>query len=229
MDVLLAEVAQVQVYGRAVRGVDRAALLQLVPERLRDPVARAELHELVFGVTQRGLRAEAVVLQVAVAILVHQDAALPASALGEQHARAGQRRRVILHELHVTQGDASPIGHRHAVRRADGTVGVGAVDPARPTGGEHDCSGLKQHRVAIAQGVGEHAAGSALMHHELEPEVLVIAGDLRVLQRRLEHRVQHVEAGLVGGKPGSWLAHTAEAAHVDVAVGAPAPRDAPLF
>ena len=50
-----------------------------------------------------------------------------------------------------------------------------------------------------------------------------------VLERGLEQRVQHVEAGLVGGEPGAHLLHAAERAHRDVAVRLPAPRAAPVL
>ena len=50
-----------------------------------------------------------------------------------------------------------------------------------------------------------------------------------VLQRRLEERVQHVEAGLVGREPGALLLHAAERADRDVAVRLPAPRAAPVL
>ncbi len=50
-----------------------------------------------------------------------------------------------------------------------------------------------------------------------------------VLQRRLEERVQHVEAGLVGREPGAHLLHATERADRDVPVRLPAPRAAPVL
>ena len=47
--------------------------------------------------------------------------------------------------------------------------------------------------------------------------------------RGLEQRVQHVEAGLVGGEPGALDLHAAERAHVHVAVVLAAPRAAPVL
>ena len=44
VDDLLAQVTQVEVHHRAVRRLDRAPLLQLLHERLRQPVARPQLH-----------------------------------------------------------------------------------------------------------------------------------------------------------------------------------------
>lgn len=59
--------------------------------------------------------------------------------------------------------------------------------------------------------------------------MLVEALDLRVFQRGLEQGVQHVEAGLVGGEPGAFDLHAAEAPHVDRTVRFAAPRAAPLL
>src|SRR5713226_4669651 len=42
-------------------------------------------------------------------------------------------------------------------------------------------------------------------------------------------RVEHVEAGLVGGEPGSLLLHSAEGSNGDVSVGVPAPGAAPML
>ena len=121
VDQLLAEVAQVQVHDRAVRGVDGAALLLLVHERLGEPVARAELHAAQHG-GGRGC-AQVVVLQVAVAVLVQQPAALGPGRLGDQDAGEGETGRVVLDELHVLQRGAGPVGERHPVPGLDVAVG----------------------------------------------------------------------------------------------------------
>ncbi len=47
--------------------------------------------------------------------------------------------------------------------------------------------------------------------------------DLRELQRGLEQRVQHMEAGLIGGEPGALDFHAAEATYVDATIRATAP------
>ena len=79
VDLLFAEMADVEVHHVAVGRLDGAALVLLVPERLAQPVARPELHRLIarpwIG------RAEVVVLQIAVAVLVDQDAAFAAAIL----------------------------------------------------------------------------------------------------------------------------------------------------
>jgi hypothetical protein len=50
-----------------------------------------------------------------------------------------------------------------------------------------------------------------------------------ILDRGLEQRVQHVEAGLVGREPGALDLHAAEGAHVDVAIRRAAPWAAPVL
>ena len=69
----------------------------------------------------------------------------------------------------------------------------------------------------------------ALVDEEPGDEPLVVPLDRAVLQRGLEQRVQHVEAGLVGGEPGAHLLHAAERPDRDVPVGLPAPRAAPVL
>jgi len=58
---------------------------------------------------------------------------------------------------------------------------------------------------------------------------LVEALDRGILERGLEQGVQHVEAGLVGGIPGSLHLHAAERTHGDAPVRLAAPRAAPMF
>ena len=89
-------------------------------------------------------RPEAVVLQVAVAVLVEQEAALAAAGLGEQHAGARQAGGVVLDELHVAQRHAVAVGQRHAVAGDDAAVGVLAEHAAGAAGGDDHRLGLDQ-------------------------------------------------------------------------------------
>ena len=57
---------------------------------------------------------------------------------------------------------------------------------------------------------GDDAVHPAVVDEQPGDEPLVVARDRVVLQRGLEQRVQHVEAGLVGGEPGAHLLHAAE-------------------
>ena len=73
------------------------------------------------------------------------------------------------------------------------------------------------------------ALDAAVVDQQPGDEPLVVAGDAGVLERGLEQRVEHVEAGLVGGEPRAHLLHAAERAHGDAAVGLAAPRAAPVL
>ncbi len=59
--------------------------------------------------------------------------------------------------------------------------------------------------------------------------MFVEALDLRELQRGLEQGVEHMEAGLIGGKPGTFNLHAAEATHIDAAIFTTAPGATPLL
>src|SRR6266508_6444820 len=107
VDLFLAEVTNIQEHGIAMRRFDCAAFLLLVPERLAQPVARTQLHRLQarpwIGWT------EIVVLEIAVAVLVDQEAPFSPRSFGDQYAGAGKPGRVILDELHVFERNAGAI------------------------------------------------------------------------------------------------------------------------
>ncbi|KFB74200.1 MAG: hypothetical protein AW09_000511 [Candidatus Accumulibacter phosphatis] len=77
----MTQMTKVQMHHRTVLAFDGAALLLLMPESLAETVAWSEFHGLVAW--RRLRRTETVVLKVAVAILVHQEAAFAAACLGE--------------------------------------------------------------------------------------------------------------------------------------------------
>jgi hypothetical protein len=70
---------------------------------------------------------------------------------------------------------------------------------------------------------------TAVLDDQIGAEVLVEALDRRILDRGLEQRVQHVEAGLVGREPGALDLHAAKRAHVDVTVVLAVPGAAPVL
>ena len=227
VDHLLAYLADVQVDVVAVRPFQRASPLLLLDERLRQPVARAELHR-----PQHRLRlrlAEVVVLQVTVAVLVHQPAAFRPGGFGNQDAGGREPGGVVLDELHVLERGARPVGQSHPVTVLD--IGVGgegeylaAAAGAQDHGLRHDAVDLARRNLD-----GDDAGAAAVVHQQARDEPLVVALDAPVLERRLEQRVQHVEAGLVGGKPGSFNLHAAERPHGHAAVRLAAPRTAPVL
>jgi len=76
---------------------------------------------------------------------------------------------------------------------------------------------------------GDDAGDPLILDDQIDTEVFVETLDRRILDRGLEERVQHVKAGLVGGKPGPFDLHSAEGADIDVPVFRPAPRTAPML
>ena len=223
-----AEVTQVEVHDRAHdRVLDGAALLLFVPEGLAQAVARAEFHVLVLRLVAQ--RAEAVVLQVAVTVLVHEVAAFAATGFGEQQAGDRHAGRVVLHEFHVAQRDAVAEGQSHAVAGHDAAQRAFAEDAAGTTGGDDHRLGFDHVELAGTHLDGHHALGAAVFFEDVDAEVLVETLDRRVLDRGLEEGVENVEAGLVGREPGSLDLHAAEGAHVDVSVRRTAPRTTPVL
>lgn len=68
-----------------------------------------------------------------------------------------------------------------------------------------------------------------IINQNIQHEMFVKTLDLRELQRGLEQRVQHMEAGLIGGEPGALDFHAAEATYVDATIRATAPWASPQF
>ena len=232
IDPLLAEMAQVKVDVGAVGTVENVALLLLFDERLGETVARAELHGPLLGVSGIGnveRLAEVVVPQIAVAMLIDQDAALAAGGFGHEDAGAGQAGGVVLDELHVLEGHAGEVGHGEAIAGLDGGVGSEGEDASGAARAEDD--GLSEDRpeLAAAELQRGHALAVALVDQEAGGEPLVVADDAGVLERGLKEGVEHVEAGLIGGVPGALKAHPAEGTHGHAAVRLSAPTAAPVL
>src|SRR4029078_7557412 len=97
-------------------------------------------------------------------------------------------------------------------------VGGEREDPSATAVGQDD--GLGGDRLDPARGQinGHDALRVAVVDEQPGDDTLVEAGDRVVLQRGLEQRVEHVEAGLVGGEPRAHLPHAAKGAYGDVAV-----------
>ena len=120
-DLVLAQMAQVEVHVIAIGTLERAPLFELAENRLRDAVARSQFHAAENR--RRRRLAEVVILQKAVAVLVQQPAALGARRLGNQNSGEGQAGRMVLRHLHVFERRAGLIRERHPVAGAD--IGVG--------------------------------------------------------------------------------------------------------
>ena len=134
-----------------------------------------------------------------------------------------------LDHLHVLQADARPVGKRHTVARAYVAVGGEGVDASQDPGGEDHGFGGDGVEPATAHIEGDHAHAAAVLDQQLGDKGFVMAGDLWVLQRRLEDRVQHVETGLVRGEAGAPGGHASKRPGRDLAVRVPAPWTAPVL
>src|SRR5947208_16750674 len=83
---------------------DSSAVVTLLRESLRQPIARPQLHRSQLGmlrIVHIERLAQVVVLQIAVAVFVDQDPPFATSRLGNEDAGAGQAGRMVLDELHV--------------------------------------------------------------------------------------------------------------------------------
>ncbi len=130
-----------------------------------------------------------------------------------------------LHELHVLQRQAGADDHGVAVAGAGVSARAGEIGAAEAARG-HDCLfGANAMDAAVLEGQGHHAAADAVVHDEVEREVLdeEFGG---IAQRLAVERVQHGVARAVGGGAGALGGrafaelggHAAEGALIDLAV-----------
>src|SRR5207248_7055561 len=117
---------------------------------------------------------------------------------------------------------------RHAVPGADGAIGAERVDAAVATGGEDHRLGRYGFDATRSDVDGDHTFAAAVLDQQRGDEPFVVAGDIGVLEARLEQRVQEVESALVGGEARPPDGHPAERAHRDPAVLLAAPGAAPV-
>jgi hypothetical protein len=210
-----------------ISGKRSFSLARFVPESLAQAVERPELHRLVARLGRDG--SEAVILQVAVAVLVQKVAAFAAAGLGEQKACARHAGRVVLHEFHVAKRDAVPVGERHAVACHDAAVGVLTEDPARAAGREDHGAGSDGGELTGRGRQNGRALHAPVVDEQVDAEIFVEPFDRGIFRRSLEQRVQDMEAAAVGCEPGPLDFHAAERADIDVAVGLAVPRAAPVL
>ncbi|MNB88437.1 hypothetical protein D3C75_354510 [compost metagenome] len=226
---LLTQMTQVEIDHIAAWGRDSVTFAPLMPEGLRHFVARAKFHVFVLRLAQRSFRAHAVILQIAIAIFIDQNPAFAAAALGHQDAGTRQTGWVILNELHIAQWDPVLQRHAHPVAGDNPAVGVIAVNASGTAGGHYHRVSADLNQRAFHHVHRHQTARLAVIHQDIQHEVLVKALDLRELQRGLEQGMKHVEAGFIGSKPGALNFHAAETTHVHAAVFTAAPRATPLL
>ena len=157
------EVRQVEIDVRVPR------LLHLADARQAHHVARGQL------------AARIVVGHEAVAVAIDQPGPFAARGLADQAAAAAgdvEHGGMELHELHVAQFGAGPIGHGHAV--AGGHVGIGgfAIELAGPAGGQDRLLG-PDHRLAVAAVPHQGAAADAVVRQQVEREGVFPDVDVR--------------------------------------------------
>ena len=136
---------------------------------------------------------------------------------------------MVLDEFHVFQRHPFAVGERHAVAVLDIGVGRECENLARAARGQDYRFGGDGLNLSRGQLDRHHALAAAVIDQQLGDKKLIVAPDGFVLQRSLKQRVQHVEAGLVGGEPGALNLHAPEGPHRDPAIGLPAPGAAPVL
>mmetsp|Transcript_2453 Transcript_2453/g.7277 ORF Transcript_2453/g.7277 Transcript_2453/m.7277 type:complete len:379 (-) Transcript_2453:147-1283(-) len=138
-----------------------------------------------------------IALHEALALRVAQNTALAAAALGDEAASAIDARRMELHELKILQRQPRARHHRAAVAGARVRAGGGEVRAAVPTGGQHRLVRAEAVQRTVLHAHGQHAHALALMHQQVEREVL--DEELRVVPHGLPvERVQQRVACAVG-------------------------------
>ena len=136
---------------------------------------------------------------------------------------------MVLHELHVLERRTGAIRERHPVAGLDRGIGREREHLPAPAGAEDHRARRDRLDAARHDVERDDTLHAPIVHEEPGDEPFVVADDAGVLERGLEEGVEHVEAGLVGGKPRALLLHAAERPHGNAAVGLAAPRAAPVL
>ena len=181
------------------------------------------------------LHGRRIALHEALAFRVGQIAAFAAHAFGDQYAGAEDAGGMELHELHVLQRQAGAQHHAAAVARAGVGRGAGEIGPAVAACGQDHQLGLEPVQGAVVQLPGGDAPADAVVHDQVEGEVL--DEELGLLRQCLAiHGVQHGVAGAIRGRAGALdrrlaevAGHAAEGALIDLAFGRAAERHAPVL
>ncbi len=139
-DLVLAQVAQIEMHVVAIGTLECAALFELAENRLRHAIARPQLHAPQHR--RRRRLAQIIVLQEAIAVLVQQPAAFGPRRLRNQNTREGQPGRMVLRHLHVFERRAGLVRQRHPVTGADIRVGREGKHAAASAGADNHRLGL---------------------------------------------------------------------------------------
>ena len=221
--------AQVEIDHIAVAKLAGAARLLLLPEGLGEFVPWPQFHIFVFRLAKRSFWAQAVILQIAVALFIEQNAAFAPARFGNQNARTGQAGGVVLDKLHIPQRHTVTIGHRHAVAGDNSRVGIEAEQAPCAAGSENHRFSAQQGQFTGSDLQGYNANNRTFVYRQIEHKELIKTLNLWVLQRGLKQGVEHMKAGFVGRKPGACGFHAPEAAHLHLAIAFTAPGAAPAL
>ncbi|CDK40184.1 hypothetical protein BN903_94 [Halorubrum sp. AJ67] len=206
--------------------LDAAALVDLGQLGAGDDVAGGEL---------------AVVVRVAVfeheplAVLVVEDSALAADALGDEDAGRRQRRRVELDELHVLHRDAGAVRHRDAVAGVGDRIGGVIEHLPHPARREDDAvlraeaANLTALDVVADDAVTGPLGGVVLVGDREIHHVPLVVHRNSAFDHLLVHRVEHLVARLRAGVRRPREGEPAERALGDAAVVLAGERHPPVF
>jgi len=136
---------------------------------------------------------------------------------------------MVLHKLHVLEGSPGAISQRHAIAILYVGIGGERKYTAAAAGAKNHSLGSNRLDSPRHQFDGNNTLHPSVVDQQLGDEPLVVSRNGFELQRRLKKRVQHVEAGLVGGKPGAPFLHAAERPYRDVPIRLAIPRTTPSF
>src|SRR5690554_1288156 len=200
-----------------------------MPKGLREFVARAKLHVFILRLTKRRLRPQAIILQVAITVFVYQNAAFATTGFGNENTTAGQSGWVVLNKLHVSQRDTVTIGNRHTVSGDNAAVGVEAKHTTGTSCRHNHGFGMYTVQFTGADLDCHNAVDCAVADQEINHKKLIEALNIWVFERGLEQRMEHVEAGFIGGEPSALGFHAAETTDLHVAIGLTRPWAAPMF
>ena len=166
--------------------VDAPPLVDLDLLCAGDDVAARQLH-----------RVGRIVLQEPLALRVQQVGALAATALGDEHARRREGRRVELHHLHVLQRHAHPERQRHAVAGAGVGVRRPRVEPSGAPSAEDDRLRADELQPTVEQVPADDALAAPVVLDEPPGEPLLVGPDVALHHLLVEDVDEHV-AGDVG-------------------------------
>ena len=171
VDLLLAEVADVQVHILPVGSVESPPLLDLLHDGPGQDVPRAELH----------LRGD-VLLQEPLPLLVDQVAALTSRGFGHEDPGPRKAGGVVLDEFHVLQGHIRPVGQSHPVAGVDGRIGGEREDPPEAARAQDHRLGRDAPDLGVTEVDGGDPGTLPVVHEQRRHEELVQPDDPLVLQ-----------------------------------------------